>query len=133
MAAHSQEPRLHTPPSVLITGAGLGGLLLAILLEYAKVPYRVLERASSVKPIGIVNRKYCMSRAKYKHIPCANHHPSRTAGAALSLNANVLSVMEQIGIYDELMKVALPCLVNSLYTENLEKIADIDQRGLKDL
>ncbi|KAG0341045.1 hypothetical protein BG000_010394 [Podila horticola] len=105
MAAHSQEPRLHTPPSVLITGAGLGGLLLAILLEYAKVPYRVLERASSVKPIG----------------------------AALSLNANVLSVMEQIGIYDELMKVALPCLVNSLYTENLEKIADIDQRGLKDL
>ncbi|KAF9215082.1 hypothetical protein BGZ59_002332 [Podila verticillata] len=105
---HPRRPEArsaYTPPSVLIAGAGLGGLLLAILLEHAKVPYRVLERASSVKPIG----------------------------AALSLNANVLSVLEQIHIYDDLMKVALPCLVNSLYDENLEKIADIDQRGLKDL
>ncbi|KAF9326378.1 hypothetical protein BG006_010186 [Podila minutissima] len=105
MSTQSQEPSPHTLPSVLIAGAGLGGLLLAILLENAKVPYRVLERASSVKPIG----------------------------AALSLNANVLSVMEQIGIYDDLMKVALPCLVNSLYNEDLEKIADIDQRDLKGL
>lgn len=58
---------------------------------------------------------------------------ARITGAALSLNANVLSVLEQIHIYDDLMKVALPCLVNSLYDENLGKIADIDQRGLKDL
>lgn len=68
MAEQSQEPRQHThhpearsastPLSVLIAGAGLGGLLLAILLEEAKVPYRVLERASSVKPIGMVTTHY---------------------------------------------------------------------------
>lgn len=51
---HSEARSAYTPPSVLIAGAGLGGLLLAILLEHAKVPYRVLERASSVRPIGMV-------------------------------------------------------------------------------
>lgn len=118
MSTQSLEPSPHTLPSVLIAGAGLGGLLLAILLEHAKVPYRVLERASSVKPIGIVNNVEC----KYNHFSLTNQGPSRTTGAALSLNANVLSVMEQIGIYDDLMKVALPCLVNSLYNEDLKKI-----------
>lgn len=41
-----------TTPHVLIVGAGLGGLLLGALLEKCNIPYDILERASSVKPLG---------------------------------------------------------------------------------
>ncbi len=39
-------------PKVLIVGAGVGGITLAILLERAGVPYDVYERAAEVKPLG---------------------------------------------------------------------------------
>ncbi|KAG0068617.1 hypothetical protein BGZ89_004410 [Linnemannia elongata] len=38
-------------PSVLIVGAGLGGVLLGALLEKANIPYTIFERSSSVKPL----------------------------------------------------------------------------------
>lgn len=41
-------------PNVMIVGAGLAGLLLGILLERANIPYAIYERASTVKPLGIV-------------------------------------------------------------------------------
>ncbi|KAF9082971.1 hypothetical protein BGX29_003479 [Mortierella sp. GBA35] len=44
---------MSTPkPTVLIVGAGLGGLMLGALLEKASIPYTIFERASTVKPIG---------------------------------------------------------------------------------
>lgn len=39
-------------PTVIIVGAGLGGLLLGALLERVDIPYIILERASSFKPLG---------------------------------------------------------------------------------
>lgn len=39
-------------PTVLIVGAGLGGLTLAILLHKAKIPFFVYERAHAVKHLG---------------------------------------------------------------------------------
>jgi 2-polyprenyl-6-methoxyphenol hydroxylase-like FAD-dependent oxidoreductase len=41
------------PPSVLIVGAGLGGLLLAILFERSNIPYHIFERAAQVRPLGM--------------------------------------------------------------------------------
>ncbi len=41
-------------PQVLIIGAGLGGLMTAILLEHAGISYSVFERATKVKPLGEV-------------------------------------------------------------------------------
>lgn len=40
------------PPVVLIAGAGLGGLMTALLLEKANINYFVFERAAKVKPLG---------------------------------------------------------------------------------
>jgi cation diffusion facilitator CzcD-associated flavoprotein CzcO len=40
-------------PTVLIVGAGLGGLMLGALLEKSGVPYNIFERAASVKPLGM--------------------------------------------------------------------------------
>ncbi|KAF9392198.1 hypothetical protein CPC16_003509 [Podila verticillata] len=42
-------------PFVLISGAGLGGLTLALLLEQAKINYAVFERAVKVKPLGLLD------------------------------------------------------------------------------
>jgi len=39
-------------PHVIIVGAGIGGLTLALLLERAGVSYAVLEKTSSIKPLG---------------------------------------------------------------------------------
>lgn len=40
------------PPVVLVAGAGLGGLMAALLLEKANINYFVFERAAKVKPLG---------------------------------------------------------------------------------
>jgi hypothetical protein len=39
-------------PTILIVGAGLGGLMLGALLEKSGVPYQIFERAAAVKPLG---------------------------------------------------------------------------------
>ncbi|KAG0351205.1 hypothetical protein BG005_009321 [Podila minutissima] len=41
-------------PRVLISGGGIGGLTLAILLHKASIPFLVLEKAKEIKPLGIV-------------------------------------------------------------------------------
>lgn len=43
---HNKRPR------VIIVGAGLGGLTLAMLLEKTDIPYEVIERAPVLKPLG---------------------------------------------------------------------------------
>ena len=39
-------------PTVIIVGAGLGGLVLAILLERMGINYMVLERSSQFRSLG---------------------------------------------------------------------------------
>lgn len=39
-------------PTVLIVGAGIGGLMLGALLERADIPYAIFERTAEVKPLG---------------------------------------------------------------------------------
>ena len=48
MSAEANPP----VPEVIIVGAGLSGLLLGILLDRAKIPFNIYERALQVKPLG---------------------------------------------------------------------------------
>ncbi|KAG0376744.1 hypothetical protein BGX24_007290 [Mortierella sp. AD032] len=81
---------------VMIVGAGLAGLLLAILLDKAGISYQVYERAEEVKPLGGV----------------------------MSLNAGIFPALEQLGLYEELLKVSLPVMNGfNIYNGNLSLIA----------
>ncbi|KAF9132821.1 hypothetical protein BGX30_012516 [Mortierella sp. GBA39] len=95
----SLPPRAY--PRVIIVGGGLGGLMLAILLDKMGVPYHIFERAPKVKPLG----------------------------ALMSLNGNILALFDQLGMLEDIMKVSLVSLNSSLYTEKLEKITEIDVRS----
>ncbi|KAF9351037.1 hypothetical protein BGX26_010865, partial [Mortierella sp. AD094] len=67
-------------PTVLIVGAGLGGLMLGAILESADISYHILERATETRPLG----------------------------SAIALSGNILPAFEQLGIYEELRNASLP-------------------------
>lgn len=46
--------RKQSKPEVAIIGAGIGGLLLGQLMEQIDVPYHIYERATTVKPLGML-------------------------------------------------------------------------------
>ncbi|KAK3817332.1 MAG: hypothetical protein J3Q66DRAFT_339539 [Benniella sp.] len=87
-----------TAPTVLISGAGLGGLFLAILLERANIPYQVFEKAPHVVPLG----------------------------ASIGINANILPAFEQLGLMEEIERIGRRCMSIGLYDENLKPIGEFD-------
>ncbi|KAG0044410.1 hypothetical protein BGZ83_010355 [Gryganskiella cystojenkinii] len=82
-------------PYVIIVGAGIGGLFLAILLEKIGIRYEIFERASEVKPLGSI----------------------------MAINGNILPVLEQLGIYEEFKKISLPSMRMNVRYGNLKKVA----------
>ena len=51
MATRTAEQQ-QSQPTVLIVGAELGGLMLGTLMEKADIPYTIVERSITVKPLG---------------------------------------------------------------------------------
>ncbi|GJJ74622.1 hypothetical protein EMPS_06980 [Entomortierella parvispora] len=96
--------REYTAPKVLIAGAGIGGLYLAILLDKARIPYEIYERASKVKPLGSI----------------------------MSLSANILASIEQIGLYEELKAISIQGShhQSNIMYDNLDIIAALPDPNL---
>ncbi|KAF9936258.1 hypothetical protein BGZ67_002520 [Mortierella alpina] len=88
----------------MIVGAGLGGLMMAALLEKANIPYTVFERALKVKPLG----------------------------ALMSLSVNILPVFEQLGLIDELYRMSYPLSNVEFFSQDMKKIGTF-QVGTKEL
>ncbi|KAG0009213.1 hypothetical protein BGZ80_002626 [Entomortierella chlamydospora] len=91
-------------PEVLIIGAGIGGLMLAILLEQISIPYHIYERATEVKPLG----------------------------SALSFGGHVLPALEQLGIHKELVEVSKSYTDIYFYDANCKKIGTHDVLAVRD-
>ncbi|KAG0355612.1 hypothetical protein BGZ54_001086 [Gamsiella multidivaricata] len=87
-----------TNATILIVGAGIGGLTLAALLERAGIDYIVFERAKEVVPLG----------------------------SALSIGSNVMPVFEQLGILDEILMNAKPFGFSTGYNEQRQATRTLD-------
>ncbi|KAF9907147.1 hypothetical protein EC991_011287 [Linnemannia zychae] len=91
-------------PTVLIVGAGLGGLMLGALLEKSGVPYTIFERAAVVKPLG----------------------------SAMSVGPTLLPIFQQLGIYDEFLTIGKYGTHTETYRESLEPYKPTDHRPVED-
>ncbi|KAG0379264.1 hypothetical protein BGX24_001087 [Mortierella sp. AD032] len=91
----SQE---NTKPTVLIVGAGLGGLLLGALLEKSGVPYKIFESAPSVKPLG----------------------------SALSVGPLLLPILQQLGVYEEFLSISKYMSQIAMHNESLKPYKPTD-------
>ncbi|KAF9314650.1 hypothetical protein BG003_003941 [Podila horticola] len=99
------NPMTQEKPTVLIVGAGLGGVTLGLILEAAGVPYAIFEKATSVKPLG----------------------------SALSLGPTVLPLFKQLGIYDEVLSKCKAHTITQDYSEDRRPVGVIDWRLVQEL
>ncbi|KAG0375086.1 hypothetical protein BGX24_009566 [Mortierella sp. AD032] len=91
-------------PTVLIVGAGLGGLMLGILLERSGVPYNFFERGTAVKP----------------------------SGAGMSVGPTLLSIFKQLGIYDEFLNIGKYLTHTLDLKESLDPYRPIDHSPIEE-
>ncbi|KAF9345399.1 hypothetical protein BGX26_003167 [Mortierella sp. AD094] len=92
------------PPNVMIVGAGIGGLFLALLLERQKVPYMIYERTKEPKSIGSV----------------------------MGLDAKIMPVFEQLGLLEELLSISLPSKGVHMLDPELNFMTGIQFTGYKE-
>lgn len=142
-------------PHVLISGAGLGGLFLAILLEEAGISYIIFERSRDIRPLGTMCTYGCSvyqiffnywsvftgtSHRPRPFTPCISNLTVSflsscvlVSGAVMALSANILPVFEQLGLYEALMNFAKPINSIRLMNNGLKKLGDITGQDEKDL
>ncbi|KAF9189334.1 hypothetical protein BGZ50_000858 [Haplosporangium sp. Z 11] len=96
MGPTSGSPSIPQPTKakVLIVGAGLGGLILAALLERAGIQYEIFERAKKIIPLG----------------------------SAISMGPNVMYLFEQLGIANEIKGNSKVILEGYQFNQSLEEI-----------
>ncbi|KAG0196607.1 hypothetical protein BGX33_001428 [Mortierella sp. NVP41] len=94
---HGPDPSVYDTsdrkPNVIIIGAGLAGLTLAILLHKADIPFAVFEKSPQ----------------------------TRNVGAAVFLGPNVGPLFTQLGIMDEYMAKSKYCSAIRIYNERREQ------------
>ncbi|KAF9348782.1 hypothetical protein BGX34_002245 [Mortierella sp. NVP85] len=93
------------PPAglkVLISGGGIAGLTLAVLLERAGIEYEVFERASIVRPLG----------------------------SAFSIGPSVLPMIEQLGLMEKFQEVSKVTTEVFNFNEELQLTSTINYAEL---
>ncbi|KAG0053646.1 hypothetical protein BGZ83_000717 [Gryganskiella cystojenkinii] len=85
-------------PCIVIVGAGIAGLTLAIMLERAGMHrYIILERSPTLRPLG----------------------------SHMALSAMMLRCFEQLGLIEEIIEVAKPSVGNVFFDEEMNYIGNL--------
>ncbi|KAK3831653.1 MAG: hypothetical protein JOS17DRAFT_124966 [Linnemannia elongata] len=85
-------------PTVLIVGAGIGGLFLANLLQHAGIDFEIFERSAQVKPLG----------------------------SAMVAGPNILPVFSQLGLLKQMEKISKPLKCLNVYNGSLDKLGTVE-------
>ncbi|KAK3836209.1 MAG: hypothetical protein J3R72DRAFT_204417 [Linnemannia gamsii] len=85
-------------PTVLIVGAGIGGLFLANLLQHAGIDFEIFERSAQVKPLG----------------------------SAMVAGPNILPVFSQLGLLEHMEKISKPLKCLNVYNGSLAKLGTVE-------
>lgn len=88
--------------TVLIVGAGIAGLTLALSLQHKAIPFLVLEAHKEVAP---------------------------QVGASVGLLPNGLLILDQLGVYEDVRKATTPC-VHSFHRNDSGNVL-LDSYGFK--
>ncbi|KAF9308088.1 hypothetical protein BG003_011645 [Podila horticola] len=92
------------PLRVIIAGGGIGGLMLALMLERANIDYIVLERSAEHRPLG----------------------------SAIALNGTVLRVFEQLGLLEDIYRISKFSGRIHLLKEDLTTQGQVDLEHFKE-
>ncbi|KAF8939663.1 hypothetical protein EDD21DRAFT_373008 [Dissophora ornata] len=92
-------------PRVIIVGAGLGGLTMALLLERAGIQYTVLERSVKIRPLG----------------------------SATGLGFNIMPLWDQLGILEEMKAISKVIEYTTVFKENMDVIREVKLKDNKAL
>ncbi|KAF9142263.1 hypothetical protein BGX30_003068 [Mortierella sp. GBA39] len=101
----------NTKLHVLISGAGIAGLMLAILLEHLDISYEIVERCQEMKPLGSV----------------------------MCLNATVLPVFDQLGLTKEILAASKPIREFNFFRGSMKRLGQysdhtaIEREGLHEI
>ncbi|KAF9344629.1 hypothetical protein BGX26_004095 [Mortierella sp. AD094] len=97
-------PKSTSPFKVVIVGAGVGGLVMALCLERAGIDYVVLERA--------------------QQLPVPK--------TMIQLSANTLRALEQLGLLDEILAISKPVASVRLRRQNMTVVGEMDGKWTKE-
>ncbi|KAF9350388.1 hypothetical protein BGX26_011423 [Mortierella sp. AD094] len=132
----TQDTQEKTLPVVMIAGAGLGGLLLAILLEQINIPYHIFERARELRTLGMF--KLCGMQGYRLHIQSTNYivmgclDVYNVIGGVMTLGANILPVFEQLGLLEDIMKLSTIYKTMKLYHADMTEMMSYERTFLKE-
>ncbi|KAG0001402.1 hypothetical protein BGZ80_001503 [Entomortierella chlamydospora] len=87
-----------TRPTVLIVGAGIGGLALGAILERANIPYEIFEKSSSMKPLG----------------------------SAIAVGPPVMPLFTQLGVIDQIAEKGIVFERSDVYSEKDGLVLQLD-------